>query len=221
MPCPGPLPSSDLFTHVSDLCLFSYPSLLYDIMCFFNLSTIAIHQFQDMHAHISYMHTFTLNIRLSYSKESRTELKPSVQLGHIKASTKGTAKYPLRRIDCKVFSIPQGTMSHTHENVYIGVLPNRVVLCFINNDAYNGSYNKNPFNAKHNDTNVLALYVDGRQVPSKPLQPNFAEVPYVRSYLDLFVSTGKTIRKRGKCRDGSSVVGIAYKGRWIGNHLLR
>ena len=82
-------------------------------------------------------------------------------------------------------------MSHIHENVYLGVLPNRVVLCFIDNDAYNGAYNKNPFNAKHNDINVIALYVDGRQVPSKPLQPNFAEGAYVRSYLDLFASKGK------------------------------
>ena len=49
----------------------------------------------------------------------KAKLNPSVQLGHIKALTKGTAKHPLRRIDCKVFSIPRRTMSHTHENVYL------------------------------------------------------------------------------------------------------
>ena len=132
----------------------------------------------------------------------KAKLNQSVQFGHIKALTKGTAKYLLRRIGCKVFYIPQGTMSHTHENVYLGVLPNRVVLCFIDNDAYNGAYNKNPFTAKHNDINFLALYVDGRQVPSKPLQPNFAEGAYVRSY-----------RKQWKCRD--------TRGLWQRRHLLR
>ena len=140
---------------------------------------------------------FKVNLLGTSLHVRKAKLNPSVQLGHIKALTKGTAKYPLRRIDCKMFSIPQGTMSHAHENVYLGVLPNRVVLCFIDNDAYNGSYNKNPFNAKHNDINFLALYLDGRQVPSKPLQPNFAEGAYVRSYLDLLASTGKAFENDG------------------------
>ena len=45
----------------------------------------------------------------------------------------------------------------------------------IDNDAYNGNYAKYPFNAKNNAINFLAVYVDGRQVPAKPLQPNFAK----------------------------------------------
>ena len=29
MSCPGPLPSSDLFNHVCDFCLFSFPDLCF------------------------------------------------------------------------------------------------------------------------------------------------------------------------------------------------
>ena len=111
----------------------------------------------------------------------KAKLNPSVQMAHIKALEKATAKYPVRRVDCKVFSIPRGAMSHTHENVYLGVLPKRVVLCCVDNDAYNGAYDKNPFNMKHNGVNFLALYVDGQQVPAKPLQPRFGDGNYVRS----------------------------------------
>ena len=50
-------------------------------------------------------------------------LSPTVQMAHIKALAKGTAKYPLRPVDCKVYSIPQGAMSHTHENLFLGTLP--------------------------------------------------------------------------------------------------
>ena len=32
VPCPGSLPSSDLFNHVCDVCLFPYPDV-----CFFSL----------------------------------------------------------------------------------------------------------------------------------------------------------------------------------------
>ena len=65
----------------------------------------------------------------------------AVQMGHIKALENGTAKYPLRSVDCKVFSIPRprGAMSHTHENVYLGVSPKRVVLYCIDNGEYNGA----------------------------------------------------------------------------------
>ena len=39
-------------------------------------------------------------------------LSPTVQMAHIKALENGTAKYPLRPVDCKVYTIPQGAI-HT------------------------------------------------------------------------------------------------------------
>ena len=69
-------------------------------------------------------------------------LSTTVQMAHIKALAKGTAKYPLRPVDCKVYSIPQGAMSHTHENLFLGTLPKRLILWCIDNDAYNGNYAK-------------------------------------------------------------------------------
>ena len=93
----------------------------------------------------------------------KAALSPIVQMAHIKALAKGTAKYPLRPVDCKVYSIPQGAMSHTHENLFLETLPKRPILCCIDNEAYNGNYPKNPFNAKNNAINFLAVYVDGLQ----------------------------------------------------------
>ena len=124
-------------------------------------------------------------------------LSPTVQMAHIKALEKGTAKYPLRPVDCKVYSIPQGAMSHTHENLFLGTLPKRLILWCIDNDAYNGEYSKNPFNAKNNAINFLAVYLDGRQVPAKPLQPNFEKGSYIRSYVNLFSATGKQAQDEG------------------------
>ena len=65
---------------------------------------------------------------------------PTVQMDHIKALEKGTAKYPIRPVDCKVYSIPQGAMSHSHGNLFLGTLPKRIILWCIDNDAYNGEY---------------------------------------------------------------------------------
>ena len=114
----------------------------------------------------------------------------SMQMAHIKALEKSTVKYPMRSVDCKVYSIPAGARSHTHENLFLGTLPKRLVLC-INNDAYNGAYDKNPFHAKNNAISFHAVYVDGRQIPSKPFQSNFEDDLFVRSNMSLFTLTGK------------------------------
>ena len=124
-------------------------------------------------------------------------LSPTVQMAHIKALENGTAKYPLRPVDCKVYTIPQGAMSHTYENLFLGTLPKRLIVWCVDNNAYNGDYSKNPFHANNNGINFLAVYVDGRQVPAKPLQPNFETGHYVRSYVNLFSATGKQAQDEG------------------------
>ena len=85
-------------------------------------------------------------------------LSPTVQMAHIKALEKGTAKYPLRLVHCKVYSIPLGALSHMHGNLFLGTLPKRLILWCIDNDAYNVTYAKNPFNAKNNAINFLSAY---------------------------------------------------------------
>ena len=88
-------------------------------------------------------------------------LSPTFQVSQMSHSLgKWTAKYPIRLVDHKVSSIPQGAMSHTHENLFLGTLPKRPKLWCMDNDTYNGEYSKNPFNAKNNATNFLAVYVD-------------------------------------------------------------
>ena len=124
-------------------------------------------------------------------------LSSTVAMAHIRALEKGTAKYPLCPVDCKVYSIPQGAMSSTHENLFLGTLPKRLILWCVDNDALNGAFGKNPFHAKNNAINFLAVYVDGRQVPAKPLQPNFETGQYVRSYVNLFSATGKQAQDEG------------------------
>ena len=116
-------------------------------------------------------------------------LSPTVQMAHIKALEKGTTKYPIRPVDCKVFSIPQVAMSHTHENLFLGTQPKRLILWCIDNDAYNCEYSRNPFNAKNNAINFL--------VPAKPLQPNFETGSYIRSHVNLFSATGKQAPDEG------------------------
>ena len=72
-------------------------------------------------------------------------LSSTVAMAHIRALEKGTAKYPLRPVDCNVYSIPQGARSSTHENLFLGTLPKRIILWCVDNDALNGAFGKTHF----------------------------------------------------------------------------
>ena len=45
---------------------------------------------------------------------------PSVQLAHMKALQRGTAKYSLRRVQLKTFTVPRGNMTITKVNLFLG-----------------------------------------------------------------------------------------------------
>ena len=67
----------------------------------------------------------------------------------------------------------------------MGQLPKRLVIGCVDSDALNGTITKNPFHFKHK-INFVALNVDGRQIPAKPLQPNFENAGYIRSCMGLY-----------------------------------
>ena len=100
----------------------------------------------------------------------------------------GSAKYPFRRVEVKFFFIPQGNLTAIKENLFLEQLPKRVVIGFVDNDAYNGVIGKNPFNFKHN-INFIALYKDGEQIPSRPLQRDFSGRRFICSFLSLYRET--------------------------------
>ena len=122
----------------------------------------------------------------------RCKVSPSVLLAHSKTLESGTAKYPLTRVELKTFTLPSGIQSKTLDNVILGQLPKRVIVGLVSNSAYNGSFKNNPYNFKDFNTNYFSLYIDGEQVPSKPLQPSYkdGEEKYVHAYHTLFSGTG-------------------------------
>ena len=70
-------------------------------------------------------------------------LNPTLVMSHAKELERGvTAKYPLRRVDVKSFSIPQGNLSFVRESLITGQIPRHIVFGLMDNTAYNGTYAK-------------------------------------------------------------------------------
>ncbi|KMQ81625.1 hypothetical protein RF55_25725, partial [Lasius niger] len=118
----------------------------------------------------------------------KVRVSPGVVLGHAKALEKTTAKYPIERVVCKTYSVPTGNMSFVQDNIFIGQMPKRLVVAFMDTDAFNGSYKKSPFDFKHYNINFLSVYVNGQPMPSTPLQPDFQHNHFIRAFQNLFVN---------------------------------
>jgi len=96
----------------------------------------------------------------------------------------------------KIIYTSQGNLSWTKESVHLRQ-QKRLIVGFVDNDAYNGFFQKNPFNFKHCNINYLSLVKDGEQIFSKALQPDFDNKKFVRSYFSLFTETNQYYTDEG------------------------
>ncbi|XP_031781024.1 uncharacterized protein F54H12.2-like [Nasonia vitripennis] len=122
----------------------------------------------------------------------RVKISPGVLLAHAQALSKTTAKYPITRVEVKSFTLNSGILGDSIDNVIHGQLPKRIILGFVENKAFNGNRALNPFNFQHFSINYIFLYVDGVQIPSKPLQPRFTGLDklYIDAFQTLYTGTG-------------------------------
>ena len=130
----------------------------------------------------------------------KVKVGSSIILGHAAALRQTPAKYPIRRVDCKVLSIPGGFSTFTPDNLFFGHIPERLVLVLVDTEAFNGTYNTNPFNIKHHNLTQVGVYVDGGKVPRKPLFLKFDEAggqKFTAGYQSLFSGTGKLSQDTG------------------------
>ncbi|KAL1277005.1 hypothetical protein QQF64_023678 [Cirrhinus molitorella] len=124
--------------------------------------------------------------RWNYKAGSKkVSVSPSVRLAHAQTLLSNTAKYPIDRVCLKNFSIPEGSRVSNQENRILGMLPKSIFLSMVDNDAFTGTYTKNPFIFNNYDLEFLAVYVKCQQFPAKPLQPNFESRSAVREFYQL------------------------------------
>jgi hypothetical protein len=122
----------------------------------------------------------------------KVRVLPSVALGHEKALEVNAAKYPIKRVVCKTFTVPRDVRDVNQEKLFSGQLPSRLVIGLVDNEAFNGSLTRNPFNFEHFKMSELCVYMDGQQNHQiKPIRPDYPNKQFVEAYLSLFTGTNK------------------------------
>ncbi|XP_065150159.1 uncharacterized protein F54H12.2-like [Paramisgurnus dabryanus] len=140
---------------------------------------------------------YKLNILSASLFVKKVTVSPAVRLGHAQALLSTTAKYPIDRVCLKNFSLPAGSRVCNQENLFLRTLPKSIVVAMVDNDAFVGAYDKNPFAFKNYDLEFLSIYADGVQIPSKPLQPEFGSGSAVREFYQLALASGRHLKNQG------------------------
>lgn len=135
--------------------------------------------------------TFKIKLLDCKIQARKVKVSSNVALSHAEALLAGDMLYPIRRNVCKSFTIPRGNFNFTHENIFQGPMPTRIIMGFVNNAAYNGSFKHYPYNFKTYDMKSLKLYIDGQDQIIRPIITDYGNNQYINAYLSLFRGTGK------------------------------
>ena len=122
------------------------------------------------------------------------------------------ALYPIRRVECKILTVPSGLPTTRQDNIFSGIIPKTFVVGFVNVDAANGTYWTNPYNFAHFGVTSLSLTANGEEIPFKQLTlayPKKAngeidpavdkddQLDFDEAYNTLFSGTGKIYSNAG------------------------
>ena len=127
----------------------------------------------------------------------RVALSKTEEMSLITEKMKGSAlRYPVRDLRCKQRLITTGSTDFD-ETISQGVIPRRLWVCMVDQDARAGNYKKNPFNFQHYNLSSIQLRVAGKMVPLEAIQANFGANKYKHLYFNLFSQMDNLFDDRG------------------------
>jgi hypothetical protein len=121
----------------------------------------------------------------------RVQVAPGVIVGHLKGLGNQNAiwKYPAFKVINTFHS--SGISNISIPDATPGIYPKCIFVAMLENNTYNGTYKKNPFNFQHFNVSSMSFMMNGQFVPSTAFEPDFASENVLREYLTLYLATGK------------------------------
>ena len=86
------------------------------------------------------------------------------------------------RLLMKHVTIPAKSSTMCLDNIFTGVLPDLVVIKFVTDTAFVGSYTENPYNFKNFKTKRINLFRNGTRVPQFGKLPKFTKKIFNETY---------------------------------------
>lgn len=119
-------------------------------------------------------------------------INPSIMMKHHQLLARGgKIRLPFYKSEVKSFTVASGSTSVCLDNIFTGILPEKVSIALVNNQAYTGSVAKNPFYFHHMALSSINLTVNNRSAMGRVVEMDFTNNRYAAAYLQFLASTGK------------------------------
>lgn len=125
------------------------------------------------------------------------EIAPHVRESHQKLLQTMPLKYPVKRIECKYFTRAVGRSDLSEQNLVTGILPRRVIVGFVESEAFNSKLTKNPLNFQHFNVSTIILRRNGMPQPFEEIELDYEHSCYSQGYLSLFQGVGNLFTNDG------------------------
>ena len=143
-------------------------------------------------------------------KVRKVRVDQSVSDGVERMLKQTPALYPIRRVECKILTIPANLPNVRQDNIFSGIIPNSFVVGLVHVDASTGEYGQNPYNFQHFGVTSVSLTANGQEIPFKLLTLKYpkdpdgkidpakdTELDFDEAYNTLFSGTGKIYSNAG------------------------
>lgn len=127
----------------------------------------------------------------------KVTLNEDMLLAQNSAIVKQPAMYPYIRSRVQTYACPTGSYIFREDNLFQFEKPQRVIVGFVDSNAYQGSVAKNPFNFQHKKMTQIALYLNDVSVPWQPVQVDLTNGNYLELYQTLFTCFGIDGKDKG------------------------
>jgi hypothetical protein len=113
-----------------------------------------------------------------------------VKKNHKSKIMQNPALLPMNKVVMKQYAFAGGMQQALIPNAFMGTLPKSVLVGMVDQDAFNGSYLKNPYNFQNYGLSYLCMRVNGVQKPADPYTPDFSQDLYMREFREFYDNIG-------------------------------
>lgn len=118
-------------------------------------------------------------------------ISPFIVERHLKQLEHTPMKFPIKSVNMKFFTKSSGRNDLSEQNIVNGVLPEKIIVGFLDNDAFSGKINKSCFNFKDFGINTLVLRKNGTPCPYEKIEIDATNNFIHQGYLSLIHATNK------------------------------
>ena len=119
----------------------------------------------------------------------------SILTAHNQLLKTTTAKFEWDRPIFRHFNVSSGNNIHVLENIFNGLIPDKIYMMLLSTENFTGSLKTNPFHFEHKNLSHISLFAD--QTPLLDLDLNFSNGNYLEAFSNFWFHTGFSAPNKG------------------------